>query len=81
MALDCPKVTHVANDSVVLHLLAVLESDDVEVARGRDEIIDFTHHIVHSHYLEALHACLQSTAPAMLSMMVSRFIFFHVLES
>merc|ERR1711862_647794 len=55
------KVTDVAHNSIVLHLLHVLKSDDVEIACGGGENIDLTHHIIHGHHLETFHACLQGT--------------------
>merc|ERR1719240_1612382 len=54
------EVANVADNGVVLHLLHVFESDDVEVASGRSEDINFTHDVFHGHDLETLHACLQS---------------------
>merc|ERR1711881_115180 len=53
------KVANVANNGVVLHLLHVLERDDVKVASGGSEDINFTDTLVHGHHLETLHACLQ----------------------
>mmetsp|Transcript_46588 Transcript_46588/g.118141 ORF Transcript_46588/g.118141 Transcript_46588/m.118141 type:complete len:403 (-) Transcript_46588:61-1269(-) len=54
------EVANVADDSIVLHLLHVLQCDDLEVARGSREDVDLAHHGVQGHDLEALHASLQS---------------------
>merc|ERR1740138_1180197 len=54
------KVTNVAHNGVVLHLLHGLQADDLEVACGGDENVDFSDNGIELGYLEALHACLQS---------------------
>eukprot|EP00444_Apocalathium_aciculiferum_P046763 CAMPEP_0183503414 /NCGR_PEP_ID=MMETSP0371-20130417/5101_1 /TAXON_ID=268820 /ORGANISM="Peridinium aciculiferum, Strain PAER-2" /LENGTH=185 /DNA_ID=CAMNT_0025698523 /DNA_START=41 /DNA_END=596 /DNA_ORIENTATION=+ len=38
------EVANVADDSIVLHLLHVLQCDDLEVARGGGEDVDLAHH-------------------------------------
>merc|ERR1740138_892462 len=53
------KVTNVAHDGVVLHLLHVLQGDDLEVAGGGNEDVNLTDHTLELGHLEALHACLQ----------------------
>merc|ERR1712232_102784 len=53
------EVTDVAHDGVVLHLLHVLQGDDVEVASGGGEDVDLTNNLLHGHHLETLHAGLQ----------------------
>merc|ERR550537_818452 len=53
------KVTNVANDGIVLHLLHVLQGDDLEVACGCDEDVDVADSLFQSGHLEAFHACLQ----------------------
>jgi len=53
------KMSNVANNGVVLHLLHVLQSDDVEIAGGGGEDIDLTDNLLHCDDLEALHAGLQ----------------------
>merc|ERR1719396_99064 len=50
------EVADVSNDGIVLHLLHVLERDDVEVASGGCKDIDFMHHRLQGHNLESLHA-------------------------
>merc|ERR1711865_756829 len=54
------EMSNVANDGVVLHLLHVLNGDNLEIASGCHEDIDLANDIVHAGHLEALHACLQS---------------------
>mmetsp|Transcript_71842 Transcript_71842/g.232493 ORF Transcript_71842/g.232493 Transcript_71842/m.232493 type:complete len:298 (+) Transcript_71842:120-1013(+) len=53
------EVADVADDGVVLHLLHVLQRDDVKVARRRGKDVDFADHRLERHHLEALHARLQ----------------------
>ena len=53
------KVPDVAHDGVVLHLLHVVQRDDLEVASGRSENVHLTNHLLGGHHLEALHARLQ----------------------
>merc|ERR1712227_238977 len=55
------EVADVANDSIVFHLLHVLQDDDLEVACRCDKDIHFRDDAFHLHQLEALHACLQRT--------------------
>ena len=53
------EVADVAHDGVVLHLLHVLQGDDLEVAGGGGEDVNLTHALLDGHNLEALHARLQ----------------------
>mmetsp|Transcript_52484 Transcript_52484/g.156577 ORF Transcript_52484/g.156577 Transcript_52484/m.156577 type:complete len:445 (-) Transcript_52484:102-1436(-) len=53
------KVADVTNDGVVLHLLHVLDCDDVLVACGGGEDVDLPNHTLHGNHLEALHAGLE----------------------
>merc|ERR1740138_1836215 len=53
------KVTNVAHDGVVLHLLHGLQADDLEVACGGNENVDFSDNGIGLGHLEDLHACLQ----------------------
>merc|ERR1712170_42649 len=61
------EVANVAHDGVVLHLLHVLQGDDVEVASGRGEDVDLTDNLLHGDNLEALHAGLQGADRVALS--------------
>merc|ERR1719162_1374505 len=53
------KVTNVADDGIVFHLLHALQGDDLEVASGCHEDVDLTDNLLQGRHLEALHACLQ----------------------
>merc|ERR1712151_1483253 len=53
------KVTDVADNGVVLHLLHVLQGNDVEVPGGRGENVDLSDNRLQRDHLEALHASLQ----------------------
>jgi len=53
------EVTDVANNGIVLHLLHVCKSDDVEIASGRGENVNLVDAFINGHHLESLHACLQ----------------------
>merc|ERR1719420_533220 len=53
------KVTDVAHDGVVLHLLHVIHCDDVKVASCGDENVHLAHDRLQRHHLEAFHAGLQ----------------------
>merc|ERR1719149_534763 len=53
------KVPDVADNGVVLHLLHVLQSDDLEVACARDKDVNFTYNGLQGCHLESLHASLQ----------------------
>merc|ERR1719162_2582637 len=55
------KVTNVANDRVVLHLLHALQGNDLEVASGCHEYVNLADDLLQGGHLEALHACLQGT--------------------
>merc|ERR1719182_323850 len=52
-------LANVAHDGVVLHLLHRLQADDLEVACGGNENVDFSNNGIELGHLEALHACLQ----------------------
>mmetsp|Transcript_70077 Transcript_70077/g.85990 ORF Transcript_70077/g.85990 Transcript_70077/m.85990 type:complete len:320 (-) Transcript_70077:295-1254(-) len=54
------EVANVTHNGVVLHLLHVIQGDDLEVASGGSENVNLSHAFLDSHHLEALHACLQS---------------------
>mmetsp|Transcript_66956 Transcript_66956/g.105686 ORF Transcript_66956/g.105686 Transcript_66956/m.105686 type:complete len:320 (-) Transcript_66956:273-1232(-) len=54
------KVADVAHNGVVLHLLHVIQSDDLEVASGGSENVHLTHALLNGNHLEAFHASLQS---------------------
>merc|ERR1712187_477135 len=53
------EVADVANDGVVLHLLHVLQGDNLEVACGGHEGVHLVENALNLNHLEALHACLQ----------------------
>merc|ERR1712187_859397 len=53
------EVADVPDDCVVLHLLHVLQGDDVKVPRGGGEDVDLAHDRLQSDHLETLHARLQ----------------------
>ena len=53
------EMADVANDGVVLHLVHVLASDDIDVAGGGDEDVAELAGVVHGDDLEAFHARLQ----------------------
>merc|ERR1712232_1341110 len=53
------KMANVPNNSVVLHFLHVVQSDDVEVPCAGHEDINFTDNLVHRGNLKPLHARLQ----------------------
>ena len=53
------EVADVADDGIVLHLLHVLQGDDLEVACGGGEDVHLTHTLLQGDDLEALHARLQ----------------------
>merc|ERR1712054_124532 len=55
------EVANVAHNCIVLHLLHVLQCDDLEVASGRCEDVNLSHNLFNGHHLEALHASLQGT--------------------
>merc|ERR1712127_301851 len=61
------KVTNVAHNGVVLHLLHVRKSDDVEIASCRCENVNVSNTLIQGHHLESLHACLQSADGVTLS--------------
>merc|ERR1712025_1191448 len=61
------EVANVSNNGVVLHLLHVFQSDDVEVASGRGEDVNLANNLLHSHNLEAFHARLQGADGVALS--------------
>merc|ERR1719398_143487 len=54
------EVSNVAHDGVVLHLLHVLDGDDVEVTGRRHEDVDLPNHLLDGRHLVALHASLKS---------------------
>mmetsp|Transcript_24665 Transcript_24665/g.51260 ORF Transcript_24665/g.51260 Transcript_24665/m.51260 type:complete len:423 (+) Transcript_24665:294-1562(+) len=53
------EVANVADDGIVLHLFHMLQSDDLEVARGRRKNIHLPNYGLQSDNLEALHARLK----------------------
>merc|ERR1739848_602304 len=53
------EVANVAYDGIVLHLLHVLQGDDLEVSRGCNEDVNLSNNGLDLGHLEALHACLQ----------------------
>merc|ERR1711972_1079600 len=55
------KMANVADDGIVLHLLHVLQSDDLEIACGGREDVDLSHHGLQRDNLETLHARLERT--------------------
>merc|ERR1739844_727906 len=55
------KMANVAHNGIVLHLLHVLESDDLEVARSRRKNVHLPDYRLQSDNLEALHARLERT--------------------
>ena len=52
------EVSNVAHNGVVLHLLHVIQGDDLEVAGGRGENVNLAHDLLNRHHLEAFHARL-----------------------
>eukprot|EP00438_Fugacium_kawagutii_P026114 Skav224742 [mRNA] locus=scaffold3343:99523:100565:+ [translate_table: standard] len=54
------KMSNVAHNGVVLHLLHVIQCDDLEVAGGGSKNVHLAYHFLDRDHLEALHACLQS---------------------
>jgi hypothetical protein len=55
------EMANVANDGIVLHFLHVFQGDDLEIARGSGEDIDFAHNRFKGDNLETLHASLERT--------------------
>merc|ERR1711865_1114770 len=55
------KVTNVANNGIILHLLHGFQGDDLEVACGCNKDVNLADNLVDGCHLEALHACLQGT--------------------
>merc|ERR1712019_312097 len=53
------KVTDVADNSVVLHFLHLLQRDNLEVPSRGHKNVDFAHYTFHRHHLETLHTCLE----------------------
>mmetsp|Transcript_10454 Transcript_10454/g.13904 ORF Transcript_10454/g.13904 Transcript_10454/m.13904 type:complete len:320 (+) Transcript_10454:375-1334(+) len=53
------KVANVSDNGIVLHLFHMLQSDDLEVARGRCKNVDLPNYRLQSDNLEALHARLE----------------------
>merc|ERR1712048_515360 len=53
------EVADVANDSIIFHLLHVLQGDDLEVACGGYEDVHLADNALHRDHLEAFHARLQ----------------------
>merc|ERR1719352_1172159 len=53
------KVPNVAHNGIVLHLLHGLQADDLEIARGGNEDVNFSDNGIQLGHLEAFHACLQ----------------------
>merc|ERR1711865_640362 len=54
------KMSNVADDGIVLHLLHVFQGDDLEVASGGHKDVNLTNDLFQGGHLETLHACLQS---------------------
>ena len=55
------KVTNVADNRLVAHVCHVCCGDDVFIARGGDENIRLSHHVIERDYAVAFHRRLQST--------------------
>merc|ERR1712166_48946 len=55
------KVTDVANNGVVLHLLHVFQGDDLVVSCARDEDVGLSNDCLDGCYLESFHAGLERT--------------------
>merc|ERR1712087_251339 len=55
------EVADVADDGIVLHLLHMLQRDDLEIACGSREDVDLADDALHHDHLEALHARLERT--------------------
>lgn len=55
------KMTNVAHNGVVLHLLHMGNHDDVLVPGGGDEDVGLGHNVVQGEHLETLHESLQGT--------------------
>merc|ERR1712118_293246 len=53
------EMANVANNGVVLHLLHVLEGDDIEVSSSGHKDVNLPHNLLHSHNLIPFHASLE----------------------
>merc|ERR1711990_1074488 len=54
-------MSNIAYNRIILHLLHVLQTDDIVITSCRHKNVNFVHDTLKSNYLESFHACLKCT--------------------